>query len=625
MAAPLDVLAVSDFCVDLILRGDVRPRFGQVEQLIGGYTLEAGGSANIFASQFARLGGRAGLAGWSGQDTFGAFARERLASLGVDLSNLKPHPGERTGLGVALAEPNDRAILTHLGTINATESKDLSADLASAARHWHIASYFLLSRLRRAWPDWCRALRKAGVTVSLDTNWDPENRWEGVRDLLPHVDVFLPNEAEALAISGASSVDEAGRKFAAICPLVVIKRGAAGARAYQGERVWHAPVPNRGAASGSKIVDSVGAGDCFDAGFLRAWQLGYGIEDSLGWGMRCAQASLSAAGGIEDQLEEKIPVQGERSSAVGRQSFDGLMTASHVERECLPYQIGLAKGASMRFLDSLRAHRDSQRALLAANFYNAETLLAVLRAAQAADAEIILQTSPSTIEYLGGVPLTVAMARAAAQQMGVRAWLHLDHAMDSALIDACIDAGYDSVMIDASESDFATNVKRTQEVVVRAHAKGVAVEAELGYVPKLGQADVTEDGFTSPDEAVRFVEATGVDLLAVAIGTAHGFYKKKPKLDYARLSAIRAVVDVPLVLHGGSGIEPEAWQEAVRRGIAKINFATEIKDTFARALKKTMASGTEIDLRKTFPPAMAAVTELVAGKIGVCQMMGASV
>lgn len=279
----------------------------------------------------------------------------------------------------------------------------------------------------------------------------------------------------------------------------------------------------------------------------------------------------------------------------------------------------------MRFLDSLRAHRDSQRALLAANFYNAETLLAVLRAAKTMDAEIILQTSPSTIEYLGGVPLTVVMARAAAKQMGVCAWLHLDHAMDPALIDACIDAGYDSVMIDASEYDFATNVKRTREVVARAHTKGVAVEAELGYVPKLGQADVTEDGFTSPAEAARFVEATGVDLLAVAIGTAHGFYKKKPKLDYERLSAIRAVVGVPLVLHGGSGIEPEAWQEAVRRGIAKINFATEIKDTFSRAVKKTMANGTEIDLRKTFPPAMEAVTELVAGKIGVCQMMGASV
>jgi fructose-bisphosphate aldolase class II/tagatose 1,6-diphosphate aldolase GatY/KbaY len=515
----------------------------------------------------------------------------------VDLSNLKPHANERTGLGVALAEPNDRAILTHLGTINATEPGDLTQKLASAARHWHIASYFLLSRLRRAWPDWCRALRKAGVTVSIDTNWDPENRWEGVRDLLPHVDVFLPNEAEALAISGAPSVDEAGRKLAAICSLVVIKRGADGASAYQGERVWHAPVPKRGA--GIEIVDSVGAGDCFDAGFLRAWQLGHNIEDSLGWGMRCAQASLSAAGGIEGQLQERIPAE--------------------------PCGHEHDKGATMRFLDSLRAHRDSQRALLAANFYNAETLLAVLRAAKAADAEIILQTSPSTIEYLGGVPLTVAMARAAARQMGVRAWLHLDHAMDPALIDACIDAGYDSVMIDASESDFATNVKRTREVVTRAHAKGVAVEAELGYVPKLGQADVTEDGFTSPAEAARFVEATGVDLLAVAIGTAHGFYKKKPKLDYERLSAIRAAVEVPLVLHGGSGIEPEAWQEAVRRGIAKINFATEIKDTFSRAIKKTMASGTEIDLRKTFPPAMEAVTELVAGKIGVCQMMGASV
>ncbi len=301
MAARLDVLAISDFCVDLILYGDVRPRFGQVEQLIGGYALEVGGSANIFASQFARLGGRAGLAGWSGQDALGAFARERLAGLGVDLQHLRPHPGERTGLGVALAEPDDRAILTYLGTINATSPQDLTPQLAASTRHWHIASYFLLARLRRVWPDWCRGLRQAGVTVSLDTNWDPDNRWEGVRDLLPYVDVFLPNEAEASAISGASSVDEAGRRLAAVCALVVIKRGADGASAYRGTRAWRAP-----ARPLTTIVDSVGAGDCFDAGFLRAWQLGYGIDDALGWGLRCAQASLSAAGGVAGQLQAQI-------------------------------------------------------------------------------------------------------------------------------------------------------------------------------------------------------------------------------------------------------------------------------------------------------------------------------
>ncbi|HYF50227.1 MAG TPA: class II fructose-bisphosphate aldolase [Planctomycetota bacterium] len=279
----------------------------------------------------------------------------------------------------------------------------------------------------------------------------------------------------------------------------------------------------------------------------------------------------------------------------------------------------------MRFIESIARHRSQQRALLAANFYNAETLMGVLRAAKSLQAEVILQTSPSTIDYLGGVPLAVGMARGASRELGVTAWLHLDHATDPKLIETCIREGYDSVMIDASESDFATNVKRTREIVTLAHAKGVAVEAELGYVPKLGQADVTEAGLTTPEDATRFVAETGVDLLAVAIGTAHGFYKKAPKLDYERLSAIRAAVDVPLVLHGGSGLDPEQWREAIRRGIVKINFATEIKDTFTRSVKKSLGASSEIDLRKTFSPAIEAVTELVAAKISICQMTGAAV
>jgi fructose-bisphosphate aldolase class II/tagatose 1,6-diphosphate aldolase GatY/KbaY len=272
----------------------------------------------------------------------------------------------------------------------------------------------------------------------------------------------------------------------------------------------------------------------------------------------------------------------------------------------------------MSFLDSLRAHRDSRRALLAANFYNAETLLAILWAARQTGSEIILQTSPSTLEYLG-LSLTVAMARAAAQDCGVTAWLHLDHAMDPALIRRCVEAGYDSVMIDASDKDFEANVAITREVVAMAHSLGVAVEAELGYVPKLGQADVEEAGLTTPDEARRFVELTQVDLLAVAIGNAHGFYKRVPALDLERLAQIRAAVDVPLVLHGGSGLSPEQWRAAMDRGMAKINFATEIKDVFVGTIKETLQTTDEIDLRRTFPTGMAAVTRLVASKIRICE------
>jgi tagatose 1,6-diphosphate aldolase GatY/KbaY len=272
----------------------------------------------------------------------------------------------------------------------------------------------------------------------------------------------------------------------------------------------------------------------------------------------------------------------------------------------------------MTFVESLKAHQGAGTALLAANFYNVETLLAVLEAARRVGSEIILQTSPSTLRYLGGPRLAAAMARAAAEQAGVRAWLHLDHATDPQTIRACIDARYDSVMIDASEQPFDRNVELTRQIVEVAHPAGAVVEAELGYIPKLGQSDRDEAGHTSPDEAARFVAATEVDLLAVAIGTAHGFYRKQPRLDLDRLEAIHHAVTVPLVLHGGSGLTAEQWRETIRRGIVKINFATEIKDTFMRQLRTAMSESDQIDLRQVFPPAIRAAAELVAEKLEIC-------
>jgi fructose-bisphosphate aldolase class II/tagatose 1,6-diphosphate aldolase GatY/KbaY len=264
-----------------------------------------------------------------------------------------------------------------------------------------------------------------------------------------------------------------------------------------------------------------------------------------------------------------------------------------------------------------RARREG-RAILAANFYNAETLLAVLRAAQRTRSPVILQTSPATLDYLG-VEQAIAMACAAAHELGVRAYVHLDHARDVGLVRRCLAFGYDSVMLDASEEDFDANVEVTREVVALAHRSGKAVEAELGYVPKLGQSPADAGDFTTPHDAAAFVEATGVDFLAVAIGTAHGFYKKAPNLDYDRLAAIRDAVRVPLVLHGSSGLTDEQLEMAIARGICKINFATEIKDTFMRALKRSLSTSDEIDLRKTFPPAIEAATDLVEAKMLVCK------
>jgi fructose-bisphosphate aldolase class II/tagatose 1,6-diphosphate aldolase GatY/KbaY len=208
------------------------------------------------------------------------------------------------------------------------------------------------------------------------------------------------------------------------------------------------------------------------------------------------------------------------------------------------------------------------------------------------------------------------MARTAIEHHGVEAWVHLDHGDSPELVAQCLDAGFDSVMIDASEKNFSENIRITKEVVSMAWKYGACVEAELGYVAKLGQSREKE-GFTRPEDARRFVEETGVDALAVAIGTAHGFYKEEPRLDLERLSRIRKVTDAALVLHGGSGVPHATLKEAITRGICKVNLATEIKNIFMKTLKARLEHENEIDLRKVFPVGIDAVTELVAEKLDV--------
>jgi sugar/nucleoside kinase (ribokinase family) len=299
----LDVLLASDMCVDLLLTGNVRPRFRQVEQVVDDYALELGGSANIFAAQSRKLGAHVGVVGTVGPDLFGEFAVRRLGGLGVDTTRVRVDRRCRTGLGVALVEPDDRAILTVVGSIDGVAPGDLPPDPAAACRHWHVASYFLMRRLRPAWRPWLEACRRAGVTTSLDTNWDPDERWDGVLELLPFVDVFLPNEAEAAALTGKKDPLAAAEDLARLGPLVVVKRGRRGALAVRGRERWSREGrPARAEA----IVDAVGAGDNFDAGFLRAFRLGWDVDACLGLGDRCARASLRRAGGIEGQWRGKV-------------------------------------------------------------------------------------------------------------------------------------------------------------------------------------------------------------------------------------------------------------------------------------------------------------------------------
>jgi fructose-bisphosphate aldolase class II/tagatose 1,6-diphosphate aldolase GatY/KbaY len=269
----------------------------------------------------------------------------------------------------------------------------------------------------------------------------------------------------------------------------------------------------------------------------------------------------------------------------------------------------------MRLQEKLKEMQRQGKALLAVNFYNYETLRGVCEAFADKNYPLIMQLSPGSIKYLG-LEVAVKLARAASEQFGLQSWLHLDHAQNVDLIRRCLDDGFDSVMIDTSEEPFAENVRVTGEVVRMAEKYQANVEAELGFVPKLGQVE-KKDGFTCPKEAASFVKETGVNALAVAIGSAHGFYKSEPKLDLQRLSEISESTDACLVLHGGSGIPAEAIREAVKRGICKINLATEVKNAFMKSVVREVNSSKEIDLRIVFPPAIQSVRDLVMGKLDI--------
>ncbi len=259
----------------------------------------------------------------------------------------------------------------------------------------------------------------------------------------------------------------------------------------------------------------------------------------------------------------------------------------------------------------LKLLKQEGKAILATNFYNYETLRGVVTAAKAQNTPVILQLSESSIHYMG-LETALGMARALIKAEGIEAWIHLDHGKDPELAKACINAGFDSVMIDGSHLSFEENVNLTRQVVSIASKKGINVEAELGYVAKLGQAQ--EFDYTSPEDAKRFVELTGIDSLAIAVGNAHGFYMEEPHLAIDVIHKIKEITPAALVLHGSSGIPHEQVQEAIRNGIVKINLATEIKDTFMKSLKKILSETDQIDLRQTFPGAIAAVSQLLAMK-----------
>jgi len=267
----------------------------------------------------------------------------------------------------------------------------------------------------------------------------------------------------------------------------------------------------------------------------------------------------------------------------------------------------------MKLQEKLAMVRASKTALLGANFYNLETLTGIIQAADICKNPVILQLTKSSIDYIG-LETAVSMSRTISKKYKVESWIHLDHGDSVDLVMKCLEAGFDSVMYDGSELAFEQNIASTREVVTMAKAYGANVEAELGYIAKLGQS-TEKIGYTEPEEARIFVERTGVDALAVAIGTAHGFYKESPRLDFERLKEIHKKTNAFLVLHGGSGVPDEAVKKAIKLGICKINMSTETKNAFMKKLKDLMSDSEEIDLRKVFPQAIEVVRDLIIHKL----------
>lgn len=253
------------------------------------------------------------------------------------------------------------------------------------------------------------------------------------------------------------------------------------------------------------------------------------------------------------------------------------------------------------------------------NAENMEMIRAIIAAAEELKAPVMIQTTPGTVRY-ASLETFAAIVKAEAEKVSVPVCLHLDHGESYEMAVKAIQVGYSSVMIDGSKLPLEENIALSKRVADVGRACGVPVEAELGRVG--GKEDDTESkdsAYTDPTEAKRFVEETGVDSLAIGIGTAHGVYKVKPVLNTPRISEVKEVVDVPLVLHGSSGLSDEDVRDCVKRGMCKVNFATELRQEYLKATRKLLnEDDTVIDPKKIGKVAMEAVKKQVEYRMKVC-------
>ncbi len=289
-----DVTIAGELNMDLILYGlpETLPR--ERELLADRMMLTLGSSSAIVAHNLASLGSKVGFISCVGQDQMGEDALTRLSASGVDVSCVQKIATEQTGLSVILQGSDSRTILTYPGTIFSLTNKQLDLDYLRSSRHFHLSSFYLQRGLQPDIPELFRKLKSAGLTISMDSNDDPDDKWGGgIHDALPYVDVFLPNEREARRITGTDDLNRAIEILSALVPLVVVKRGALGAIARRRKESFSAPAIKLDA------VDAVGAGDSFDAGFLHEFVRGSDLVTCLRAGNLAGALSTTRPGGTE--------------------------------------------------------------------------------------------------------------------------------------------------------------------------------------------------------------------------------------------------------------------------------------------------------------------------------------
>jgi sugar/nucleoside kinase (ribokinase family) len=289
-----DVSVIGELNLDLILSGLPAELTLEREHLANDLRITLGSSSAIFAHNLASIGNKVGFSSSMGTDPLGEICLKRLGEIGVDISGVRQMTGKTTGLTVILPQGKHRYILTYPGTMFEMSEKDLDLDYIFQAKHLHVSSYFLQKAMQPYLPEVFRKAKAAGLTTSLDTNDDPEDRWSSdLHQLLPYVDLLLPNAREACKLAQVEDVERAAELLSRKVNILVVKRGPQGALAISSEGRWEALPPK------VDSIDHVGAGDSFDAGFIHEFIRGKSIEDCLKFGNIVGALSVTRSGGTE--------------------------------------------------------------------------------------------------------------------------------------------------------------------------------------------------------------------------------------------------------------------------------------------------------------------------------------